>query len=146
LLFEWSEDLIRFSKFQNEIRDVPQITLCFSDGHTSRISIRLWKKLLENNIQLYIIPSHTSHLLQILDLLPNAVVKENILKIKNIPKQNCSSVEMVEFIRNVEEAVSLSLNKSVIRKAIKKSPIFHKNENNYYSVDENFLQNFPLSI
>jgi hypothetical protein len=117
----------------------------FADGHASRISPRIWKLLLENNIYLFIIPSHTSHLLQVLDLLPNAVVKTNLLKIKKIPKKTCSSEELIQFVKEVEEVVSKSLTKEVIRRAVVQCPLFFQNSELVYEVDEKFISNFKKS-
>jgi hypothetical protein len=73
----------------------------------------MWKILKENNIFLYCIPSHSSHIFQILDLLPNAVIKENLQKIKPM-KKHCGEEKIIKFVTEVEKAVSKSLTKSVI--------------------------------
>jgi hypothetical protein len=59
------------------------------------------------------IPAHTSHLFQVLDLFPNAKIKENIQKIHNL-KPNASSTEQLSFLRSIEFAVSKTLTKGVI--------------------------------
>jgi hypothetical protein len=69
--------------------------------------------LLENNILLFCIPSHTSHLFQLLDLYPNSKIKENLQSIHNL-KSNPSASEQLSFLKSVEFSVSKSLSKAVI--------------------------------
>jgi hypothetical protein len=87
--------------------------LALCDGHSSRFSPKIWKILKENNIMLFCIPSHTSHIFQILDLMPNASVKKYIQTIKPI-KKHCCEDEIIRFLIEVERAVSKGLTKDVI--------------------------------
>lgn len=52
--------------------------LLFLDGHATRRVIEIWKKANEYSIDVFVIPSHTSHLIQPLDRNPFAAVKRFI--------------------------------------------------------------------
>jgi hypothetical protein len=115
LLLEYiKEDFIPACNFQRrkeEDKNKPILVLC--DGHSSRFSPQIWKIFKENNIMLYCIPSHSSHIFQVLDLMPNASVKKQIQNIKPI-KKHCGEEEIIRFLGEVEKAVSKGLSKDVI--------------------------------
>jgi hypothetical protein len=113
VLYSWAvEDFIPFCAFQRRNNESkPILALC--DGHSSRFSPRIWKKLLENNIFLYCIPSHSSHLFQILDLMPNAAIKKNLQLVKPI-KKGANEKQIIEFVNDIEVVISKSLTKDII--------------------------------
>jgi hypothetical protein len=116
LLYNWvKDDFISYCTFQRLIlgnKEAPIVVFC--DGHSSRFSTRIWKLMKENNIILICIPSHSSHLLQVLDLYPNQEIKKNIQTIKNI-KNTSNDKDKLQFLLDIENAVSASLKKSVIK-------------------------------
>jgi hypothetical protein len=79
----------------------------------------------------------------VLDLLPNAAVKTNLLKINKIPKKNCSSSDLIAFVRQIEEVVSRSLTKDVIRRAVANCPLFQQNTLLQYAPSDQFINSLP---
>jgi hypothetical protein len=63
---------------------------------------------------MYCIPSHSSHLFQVLDLMPNAQIKRYLQTVRPM-KKNPNEEEMIRFIGEVETAVSKGLTKDVIQ-------------------------------
>jgi hypothetical protein len=112
-LHNWfRNDFIDFINFQRrKDKDKPMLVLC--DGHSSRFSPCLWEFLMKNNIQLICIPAHTSHLLQVLDLYPNSVIKRSLQTVGSI-KPKPTEAELIQFLRKVECCMSNGLTKSSI--------------------------------
>lgn len=113
ILYNWfTDNFIDYINFQRR-KDNKKPMLIFCDGHSSRFSVRLWEFLVESNIQLICIPAHTSHLLQLLDLYPNSIIKRNLQTISNI-KSKPSDSELTVFLKKIECCLSNGLTKSSI--------------------------------
>lgn len=68
----------RQERFTNNEGKVPRACLLL-DGHSSRRTIEVWKMACELGIDVHIIPSHTSHLIQPLDRCVFASLKRFVL-------------------------------------------------------------------
>jgi hypothetical protein len=113
ILSEWIiEEFVDYCEFQRR-RDKNKPIFIFCDGHTSRFSPHLWETLLHKNIHLLCIPSHSSHLLQVLDLYPNSVVKRNLQTVSNL-KPSASDNDIIQFIHKIEYCYSRGTTKDCI--------------------------------
>jgi hypothetical protein len=113
LLLEWvMGEFVDYCDFQRR-KQKNQPIIIFCDGHSSRFSPQLWKSLLQRNIHLLCIPSHTSHLLQLLDLYPNSVIKKNLQSVSNL-KPKPTEEEIIQFIHKIECCLSQGVTKDCI--------------------------------
>jgi hypothetical protein len=119
LLYEWiKNDFIPACQYQRRREeDKEKPILVFCDGHSSRFCPDIWELLKNNNIMMYCMPSHSSHIFQVLDLMPNAAIKRLIQTIRPM-KKNCSEKEIIKFVRQIEGAVSVALKKDVIEEGL----------------------------
>ena len=65
IFFEWTSS--HFLKFAQRPSPEDKLLLIF-DGHKSHVSIKLLDWAKQNNVVLFVLPAHTSHVLQPLDV------------------------------------------------------------------------------
>ncbi|KAH7815378.1 uncharacterized protein MONOS_16454 [Monocercomonoides exilis] len=89
--------------------------LIILDGHSSRQNLQLWLQFASENVDVVVIPAHTSHILQPLDLGPNAVLKSQLKKVKNEPSIKKMKNEFMPFVRAIADCVYYALAPKTIR-------------------------------
>jgi hypothetical protein len=89
--------------------------LLLLDGHPTRLQYHIWKDLQLFNTDVIIIPSHTSDLLQPLDLCVNGYFKQLLEKNRSFKKN-----EIKEKINDFLEEISNSIHKALAPDAIRK--------------------------
>jgi hypothetical protein len=91
-----------------ERRSLPEAAskraLLILDGHSSRLNRQLWEEFSKANVDVLVLPSHTSHRLQPLDCGVNAEFKRNIEKAK-FPKRKADIKEFQTFLESIENAM-----------------------------------------
>ncbi|KAH7826927.1 uncharacterized protein MONOS_2615 [Monocercomonoides exilis] len=83
--------------------------LIILDGHASRHNINLWKMFSSANVDVVVLPSHTSHILQPLDLGPNAELKKQLKRIKNEPTIRKMQTQFLPFVESITECAYMAL-------------------------------------
>jgi hypothetical protein len=74
----------------------------------------MWRLLLDNNIHLLCIPAHSSNIFQIMDLLPNSIIKRNLQKVIPLKSNYKKDEDIIKFIVDVEKCISKGLTKDII--------------------------------
>jgi hypothetical protein len=91
--------------------------LIVADGHCSRANLALVKKLAAKKIDLVILPSHTSHILQPLDLGPNGEFKRRLRSAPPYPSKTRLRAELPTFIRALLTAAHYALAPDIVMKS-----------------------------
>jgi hypothetical protein len=84
-------------------------SLVIADGHTSRNNPELLQVCAENNIDLVILPSHLSHIIQPNDSFVNAVFKNSVRNNDNVSISLDAKEKKINFMERIKEACSKSL-------------------------------------
>jgi hypothetical protein len=87
----------------------------FLDGHSSRLQIQVWSAFQKHNIDVCILPSHTSHILQPLDCGVNSQLKLELSDIPPLPQKRKLDMFLLGWIRKINDAISMSLSPMSIR-------------------------------
>lgn len=121
--------------------------LLILDGHSTRLQYELWDELSEANVDVLVIPSHTSNMLQPLDLCVNARFKQCLLNNKSFPNKTEMKNKLIPFIRSVTDNIHEALSPEAIRKGFYEAHILNK-ENDFeklkVSINE-FIEAFPMT-
>ncbi|KAH7829104.1 uncharacterized protein MONOS_14170 [Monocercomonoides exilis] len=99
---------------EEETEHIPP-ALIILDGHSSRQNLQLWKRFAAENVDVVVIPAHTSHILQPLDLGPNAVLKCQLKKVRNEPSIRRMKREFLPFVRAIADCAYMALAPKTIR-------------------------------
>jgi hypothetical protein len=87
--------------------------LIILDGHSSRQNRHLWDEFSKQEVDVIILPAHTSHYLQPLDVGVNGVFKKKIAKLQ-FPPSKSTLMQYESFITEVEDAIDFAcLHKTV---------------------------------
>jgi hypothetical protein len=78
--------------------------LIILDGHSSRLNRRLWELFREEQIDVLILPAHTSEYLQPLDMGVNGVFKGEIKHLR-FPRAKAPLQTFKEFVQDIEDAI-----------------------------------------
>jgi hypothetical protein len=117
------------------------------DGHTTRLQSDVWETFQSKNVDVLVIPSHTSQLTQPLDLNVNGLFKDNLTLIKTLPKKTKMNTELQNFIKTLIDCVYVSLTRAAIRRGFYLARLTN-NENNFEKLKEEiytFLNTLPTS-
>jgi hypothetical protein len=98
--------------------------LLILDGHSSRISPTLWDECVEAKIDLCILPAHTSHLLQPLDLGVNARFKSALNDLHRLPLKRSLGKEMHTWLREIEDALEEACQRRTVRHGFEVSGVY----------------------
>jgi hypothetical protein len=89
--------------------------LLILDGHPSRRNLTLWKDFAAADVDVVIIPAHTSHLLQPLDLGVNAAFKQALRKAIPAPGKRAMPTRLLPFLMSLTDAAYQALCPHIIR-------------------------------
>jgi hypothetical protein len=89
--------------------------LIFLDGHSSRRQFRIWNVFRKHNVDVCILPSHTSHILQPLDCGVNSQLKLGLSEIPPLPQKRKLDMFLLGWIQKINDAISNSLSPEAIR-------------------------------
>jgi hypothetical protein len=90
-------------------------SLLYLDGHSSRINKHLWKTFADNGITVCILPPHTSHFLQPLDLGVNAALNRLLQHAHPMPKARRLGGEIEDWLEDVEDCVIDCMERKTVR-------------------------------
>jgi hypothetical protein len=93
------------------------------DGHSSRLNRGLWLECAEKNIDVMVLPSHTSHILQPLDLSSNGVFKRALEKAPPFPARRQLESQIGHFLLQLRNAIYQALSPSTIIKGFEEAAI-----------------------
>jgi hypothetical protein len=117
--------------------------LLILDGHPTRDQFQLWKELNEDNIDVLVIPAHTSNILQPLDRVVNGNFKISLQQMRSFKKKEISK-NLNQFLREVSTCIYTALNPAAVRKG------FHLaracNENNDLLELENEINKYVIEF
>jgi hypothetical protein len=97
--------------------------LLLLDGHSSRMNRELWEHFREEKIDVIVIPAHTSHILQPLDLGVNAEFKRALEKVPPYPPKHEMARKLPEFFTGLDGAIYSALHPATIRHGFAESCI-----------------------
>jgi hypothetical protein len=92
--------------------------LLIIDGHPTRLQLDLWKDLNTFNVDVLIIPSHTSNYLQPLDLCANGYFKACLEKSKSFRKNEIKE-KINEFLQEITNCAHKALSPDSIIKGFR---------------------------
>jgi hypothetical protein len=107
-------------------------SLLLLDGHTSRLQYELWQSLSEQNVDVLILPSHSSQDLQPLDKSVNGEFKLYLQHVRGMPRTRQMNAILKDFIVGIIESMFKSLSPPSIRAGFYKAHLM----NNKYDIIE----------
>jgi hypothetical protein len=116
------EIAIRQAKFTRD--GSQERALLFMDGHSSRLQRTVWEKAASMGIDVCILPSHTSHVLQPLDNGVNAKFKSLLASVVSLPKKRRIGEDLLPWLESVEDAIEGSLTRKLIRHSFAVTGLF----------------------
>jgi hypothetical protein len=133
-----SNDLFKEIIFENFLQNVEKKrkllnnenlrALLVLDGHSTRNQIDIWKILKAKNIDVLALPSHTSNLLQPLDLCTNAQFKLQLGKISYFSKSD--KIKTFNYlIRQIWSSIHGALKPGFVREGFTKAMIINTDNN-----------------
>jgi hypothetical protein len=139
--------VVEIEKRREEINKPFQRALLIVDGHTSRLQLELWKIVASKNIDVLVIPSHTSQHTQPLDLSVNGCFKYNLQLIDGLPSKKKIPIQLNKFIGRLIDTIYISLKPSTIRKGFYNSHLLNSEHDIAKLKQEidSHLQTLPLS-
>jgi hypothetical protein len=122
---EYMEDVIlpqilERKRFFSKGESLPP-ALLFLDGHCSRRNKALWEKYSLSGVDVCILPAHTSHFLQPLDLGINGYLKRLLQSAPPIPMKSRMAKEMIEWIEQIETIIETSMSRDGVKNAFEES-------------------------
>jgi hypothetical protein len=123
--------------------------LLILDGHTTRMNLNLWQKFHDEKVDVLILPSHTSNILQPLDLCVNGYFKGLLKDVVPFPTKTQMKEKLVIFVREITDRIHDCLSSSAIRKGFWKAKIINEEkdkEKDWISLENStkeFLKTFP---
>jgi hypothetical protein len=123
-----------------------QRALLILDGHSTRNQFEIWRQLQQKNIDVLILPSHSSNFTQPLDVCVNAGFKQQLSKLENYPGKNKTKENINLFMRQVRDCIHLALNLESIKTFFIRALILDK-QNNLQTLEnqiQSLLQTFPV--
>jgi hypothetical protein len=112
------------ARVRSETGDSTKKALLILDGHSSRNNRQLWELFAANGIDVVVLPAHTSHILQPLDLGPNAAFKRTLEKSPPFLKKRELQTKIGDFIRSLCDAFYSAMTPSIIRHSFNQAGIF----------------------
>jgi hypothetical protein len=101
--------------------DMKKEALLILDGHTSRNNRRFWEHFHDLGITVLVLPAHTSHLLQPLDLGPNAAFKKALEKADPFPKKREIRETLESFIRSLCDCFYAAMEPHIVRSSFERA-------------------------
>jgi hypothetical protein len=92
-------------RIRKALKDGEKPALLIIDGHSSRINRQLWELCALLNIDVILIPAHTSHILQPLDLTVNGVFKTNLEGAHPFHTNSKLDAELEPFLFSLMDAI-----------------------------------------
>jgi hypothetical protein len=89
--------------------DPSKMALIIVDGHSSRLNRELWTECSSKNIDVLLLPAHTSHILQPLDLGVNGEFKRELEGAPPFPKKTKLLAELEGFLTTLRQAIHVAL-------------------------------------
>jgi hypothetical protein len=100
--------------------------LLLMDGHSSRMNRELWERFHRERIDVIVIPAHTSHILQPLDLGVNGEFKRALEQVPAYPQRSELKEKLPQFFLALNTAIYTSLNPDTIRHGFSEACILGK--------------------
>jgi hypothetical protein len=94
------------------------------DGHKSRLCLSLWEECAKSNIDVVVLPAHSSHLTQPLDATVNGIFKRSLSNLRSPPLQKSMGMEVRDFFREIQDAADKALLGTVVREGFSKTGIY----------------------
>jgi hypothetical protein len=140
IFIECCEKLLKDINFKRTLLKKPdERALLILDGHTTRMNLNLWTKFNNEKVDVLILPSHTSNLLQPLDLCVNGFFKNLLKEVDPFPSKTQMKDKLEIFVREISDRIHDCLSPSAIRKGFWKGKII--NEEKDKEKDLNLLEN-----
>jgi hypothetical protein len=131
------------NRIRKETGEVKKKALIILDGHSSRNNFKLWEDLRNKGVEAVILPAHTSHILQPLDLGTNGEFKRALEKTMPFPKKGEMKTKLTMFIRCLYSCMHKAMSPELIRDGFFKAGI---TSSNIGHVLERCLSTLPPSV
>jgi hypothetical protein len=109
------------------------------DGHSSRLCRELWEDFAKEGIDVVVLPSHTSHLTQPLDITVNGLLKRCLQVVGAAPAKSKMGLDAEEFFEALEDAVEGAMRRKAVREGFSRAAI-------YPPIPDAVLSRVPYSI
>jgi hypothetical protein len=116
------------------------------DGHASRLQYELWAYVASKNVDVLVIPSHTSQATQPLDLSVNGTFKGYLQHMQALPKKTKMHSELPLFLSKLIDCIYVSLKPQTIKKGFYNTHLLNaeKNMEKLKEDIDKYLQTLPL--
>jgi hypothetical protein len=111
---------------QERFRDGPEIppALLLLDGHSTRLQRDIWEIFHASNVDVCILPAHTSHVLQPLDCGVNAKFKALLTSLTALPPKRQLDLVLDDWLERVEDAIIGAQTRPLVRHCFQNTGLF----------------------